>query len=56
MKNGKNPNIEILERLLELPYDDCIKSIRSYNLEKKRIISNINNTLTLFSLITGTGK
>ena len=37
-------------------YDDCLKSIRFYNLEKKRIISNINNTLTLFSLITGTGK
>jgi ADP-ribose pyrophosphatase YjhB (NUDIX family) len=31
-------------------FEDCIKSIRSYNLEKKRLITNINNTLnTLFS-------
>jgi len=26
-------------------YEDCIKSIRNYNLEKKRLITNINNTL-----------
>ena len=32
-------------------YDDCISSIRKYNLEKKRLISNINSTLTLFRLI-----
>jgi ADP-ribose pyrophosphatase YjhB (NUDIX family) len=37
-------------------YEDCVKSIRGYNLEKKRLISNINNTLTLFSLISGAGK
>jgi len=31
-------------------FEDCMKSIRSYNLEKKRLITNINNTLnTLFS-------
>jgi len=31
-------------------FEDCIKSIRSYNLEKKRLITNVNNTLnTLFS-------
>ena len=29
-------------------FEDCIKSIRSYNLEKKRLITNINNTV--FSL------
>ena len=34
-------------------YDDCIKSIRSYNLEKKRLITNIHNTLILFPLILG---
>lgn len=34
-------------------YEDCIKSIRSYNLEKKRLITNIHNTLTLFPLILG---
>ena len=27
-------------------YTDCIESIRSYNLEKKRLITNIHNTLT----------
>ena len=31
-------------------YEVCIASIRDYNLEKKRLISNINNTLTLFRL------
>ena len=26
-------------------YDDCIKDIRSYNLEKKRLITNIHQTI-----------
>jgi ADP-ribose pyrophosphatase YjhB (NUDIX family) len=34
-------------------YDDCMNSIRGYNLEKKRLITNINQTLTLFSFIQG---
>ena len=34
-------------------YDDCMNSIRGYNLEKKRLITNIDQTLTLFSLIQG---
>ena len=31
-------------------FDDCIKSIRTYNLEKKRLITNIHNSLTSFRL------
>ena len=31
-------------------YADCVESIRSYNLEKKRLITNIHNTLTSFRL------
>jgi ADP-ribose pyrophosphatase YjhB (NUDIX family) len=32
-------------------YENCINSIRSYNLEKKRLITNINNTvLSLYGL------
>ena len=31
-------------------YDDCLNSIRHYNLEKKRLITNINNTLKSFRL------
>jgi ADP-ribose pyrophosphatase YjhB (NUDIX family) len=34
-------------------YEDCMNSIRSYNLEKKRLITNIHSTLTLFPLILG---
>lgn len=32
------------------PYDNCIASIRSYNLEKRQLITNIHNTLTKFKL------
>jgi len=31
-------------------YDDCIASIRSYNLEKKKLIKNIHQTLTKYKL------
>jgi ADP-ribose pyrophosphatase YjhB (NUDIX family) len=31
-------------------YDDCMQSIRYYNLEKKRIITNINNLLKSYKL------
>jgi len=31
-------------------FENCINSIRSYNLEKKRLITNIHNTLTTFRL------
>lgn len=31
-------------------YEDCIKDIRSYNLEKKRLITNIHNCLQKYSL------
>jgi len=34
-------------------YEDCMHSIRSYNLEKRRLITNIHSTLTLFPLILG---
>ena len=30
-------------------FDECMKCIRSYNLEKKRMLTNINNCLTLYS-------
>jgi len=32
-------------------YDDCISNIRFYNLEKKRVITNIYNTLKKFPLL-----
>ena len=31
-------------------YDECMKSIRSYNLEKKRLITNIEQTLSKYRL------
>lgn len=31
-------------------YDDCIQSIRSYNLEKRRMITNIHNCLQKYTL------
>ena len=31
-------------------YDNCIKDIRSYNLEKKRLITNIYNCLQKYTL------
>ena len=33
-------------------YDHCLESIRSYNIEKKRIIENINSTLLNYQLIS----
>ena len=33
-----------------LAYDDCIKKIRNYNLEKKNILSKINNVLNHYRL------
>ena len=32
-------------------YDECISSIRSYNLEKKRLITNINNCLNMYHIV-----
>jgi 8-oxo-dGTP pyrophosphatase MutT (NUDIX family) len=32
-------------------YNDCMNLIRSYNLEKKRILTNINNTIKSFPLM-----
>ena len=29
-------------------YEDCMKNIRNYNLEKKRLITNIHNTITYY--------
>ena len=31
-----------------LSYDECMNTIRSYNIEKKNIITSINNTLHKF--------
>ena len=31
-------------------FDECLKSIRPYNLEKKKIITNINNLLQQYKL------
>ena len=31
-------------------FDECIKSIRPYNLEKKKLITNINKVLEEYSL------
>ena len=33
-------------------FDDCIESIRSYNLEKKRLITNIHHTITCNRLLS----
>jgi 8-oxo-dGTP pyrophosphatase MutT (NUDIX family) len=33
-------------------FDDCLKSIRPYNLEKKRMITNIHNTLNNFHIFS----
>jgi len=33
-------------------YDDCMSSIRPYNLEKKRMITNIHNTLNHFQILS----
>jgi len=33
-------------------YDECMKSIRHYNLEKKRVLTNINETLKTFRLFS----
>jgi len=32
-------------------YDDCIKHIRSYNLEKKKVITNVHQCLTKYTLV-----
>jgi 8-oxo-dGTP pyrophosphatase MutT (NUDIX family) len=34
-----------------MPYDECIQMIRPYNLEKKRMITNIHNTTMHYSMI-----
>ena len=31
-----------------LSYDECMNTIRSYNIEKKNIITSVNNTLHKF--------
>jgi hypothetical protein len=31
-------------------YDECILCIRDYNLEKKKLLTNINNTIKTFRL------
>jgi len=33
-------------------YDECIAAIREYNLEKKRLISNVNNCILKFKIYT----
>jgi 8-oxo-dGTP pyrophosphatase MutT (NUDIX family) len=33
-------------------YDDCLNKIRPYNLEKKRLITNVNNTLANYKLLS----
>jgi len=33
-------------------YEDCLNKIRPYNLEKKRLITNVNNTLSNYKLLT----
>jgi hypothetical protein len=32
-------------------YEDCLNKIRSYNLEKKRLLTNINETINNFHLL-----
>ena len=32
-------------------YEECLIKIRPYNLEKKRLITNIHNTLTQFRVL-----
>jgi 8-oxo-dGTP pyrophosphatase MutT (NUDIX family) len=33
-------------------YDDCVQCMRPYNLEKKKLITNINNCLTKYKLLS----
>jgi hypothetical protein len=32
-------------------YEECMELIRPYNLEKKRLLTNIHNTITQFSIV-----
>jgi hypothetical protein len=32
-------------------YEECMNSIRDYNIEKKRLITRINNTLTQYIVV-----
>jgi 8-oxo-dGTP pyrophosphatase MutT (NUDIX family) len=44
--NLKNFETSEVSKIEWKTFDGCMKSIRSYNLEKKRLITNINNALT----------
>ena len=35
-----------------LSYEECLEKLRPYNLEKKEIITNINNILNKYTLIS----
>jgi len=43
--NTKSFDLTEVSKMEWKTYENCINSIRSYNLEKKRLITNVNNTL-----------
>jgi len=48
LMNIKSYQQEEVSKLEWKTYEKCMKSIREYNLEKKRLITNVHNTLTRY--------
>jgi 8-oxo-dGTP pyrophosphatase MutT (NUDIX family) len=48
--NLDNYQISEVSKLEWKTYDECLESIRPYNLEKKKLITNINNVLEKYTL------
>jgi hypothetical protein len=54
MVNLQNYQKSEVSKLEWKTFDECLKSIRPYNLEKKKIIININNLLQQYKLYYST--
>jgi 8-oxo-dGTP pyrophosphatase MutT (NUDIX family) len=54
MVNLQNYQKSEVSKLEWKTFDECLKSIRPYNLEKKKIITNINNLLQQYKLYYST--
>lgn len=50
-KNLSNFEITEVSKMEWKSFDECISVMRPYNLEKKRLITNIHNTLTQYSMM-----
>ena len=50
--NCANFQYEEVSKMEWKSYDDCIKSIRSYNMEKKKLITNIHNCIQKYKLFS----